>query len=109
MVAITTLTGGAATRVHASGSAVRESVPAEQGGARRETPATIVELSDHARQLVSEAKAMQAALEIFAIANGMPESAESGEGAKGSAADEQQIVIAHDLKANEGLYLVVEA
>jgi len=97
MVAITTLTGLA---LHAGGSAAHPG-PAPAAQTAAETPATIVTLSDRAQQLLAEAKAAQAVADIFALANGV---AADGAGAPRSATT--QVLIAHDVATNEGLYLL---
>jgi hypothetical protein len=95
MVAITTLTGIA---LHTGGSAAHPSpVPAPEKAATK-TPATLVTLSDRAQQLLAEAKAAQMVGDIFALANGV---AASGEGNT-----KTQALIAHDLQANAGLYIL---
>lgn len=106
MVAITRPAGTAT--LYAGGSAARQgAVPAsgptpansETDGAE---PATIVTLSDRAKQLMSEAEAAQAVLDIFAVTNGMaPKGA--GEGSKTAT---PQTLIAHDVSSNQGLYIV---
>jgi hypothetical protein len=96
MVAITTLTG---YPLHTGGSAAHPSPAPAAKETAAETPATIVTLSDRAQQLVAEAKAAQAVGDIFALANGV---ATRGQGA----AAKTQAVIAHDLKTNEGLYIL---
>lgn len=95
MVAITTLTGLA---LHTGGSAARESAPVvKHDGAHAGQPATIVTLSDRAQQLVAEAKAADAVADIFAIANGVV----TREGRA-----KTQSLIAHDVQANQGLYII---
>lgn len=95
MVAITTLTGLA---LHTGGSATRESAPVvKDKGAPAEQPATIVTLSDRAQQLIAEANAADAVADIFAIANGVVMRERRAK---------TQSLIAHDVQANQGLYIV---
>lgn len=97
MVAITTLTAYSQS-LHTGGSAARESAPVvRNNGAHAEQPATIVTLSDRAQQLVAEANAADAVADIFAIANGIV----TREGRA-----KTQSLIAHDVEANQGLYIV---
>jgi hypothetical protein len=99
MVAITTLTAYSPS-LHTGGSAVRQSAaPAQADAGDAETPATIVTLSDRAQQLVAEANAAQLVGDIFALANGV---AKSGEGGPAK----PRVLVAHDVQANEGLYIV---
>lgn len=102
MVAITTLTSGYAPRLHAGGSATQETTPSSTGSAQPDAPATVVTLSDRAQMLVAEARAAQAVGDIFAIANGVAQ----GDASNASKAARTQVVVAHDLAANEGLYIV---
>lgn len=96
MVAVTTLTGYPVP-LHTGGSAARQSADAKTDSSS-ESPATIVTLSDRAQQFVAEANAAQAAADIFAIANGV---VRGGEGV-----DRPQVLVAHDVATNEGLYIV---
>lgn len=103
MVAITTLTSGYAPRLHAGGSATQQTTPSNAGSsAQPDAPATVVTLSDRAQMLVAEARAAQAVGDIFAIANGVAQ----GDASNASKAARTQVVVAHDLTANEGLYIV---
>ena len=103
MVAITPLTAIGSLQVHTGGSAAHQSASVNANGApEADAPATIVTLSDHAQMLVAEAKAAQLAADLFAIANGV---AARGEGDAPQSA-KTQIVVAHDVQANEGLYIV---
>jgi hypothetical protein len=104
MVAITPPAGTAA--LYAGGAALRQSAgpdqPTPDKAADASEPATIVTLSDRAKQLMAEAKAAQAVFDIFAVTNGM---APSGEGDR-PAAEKPHTLIAHDVSANQGLYIV---
>ena len=107
MVAITRPPGTAT--LYAGGSAIRQgTVPASRPTpTSSETtdgtePATIVTLSDRAKQLMSEAEAAQAVLDIFAVTNGTaPRSTDDG-----SKAPTPQTLITHDVSSNQGLYIV---
>jgi hypothetical protein len=100
MVAITTLTGLA---LHTGGSAARDSAPVVKNkGAHAEQPATIVTLSDRAQQLIAEANAAQKVADIFSLANGV---AARGTGDAAQPA-KTRVLLAHDVQANEGLYIV---
>jgi hypothetical protein len=102
MVAITTLTAYSPS-LHTGGSAAQQSAPANAGKTEQpDAPATVVTLSDHAQMLVAEANAAQLAADLFAIANGVAARGESD--APGPAST--QVVVAHDVQANEGLYIV---
>jgi hypothetical protein len=96
MVAITTLTG---TTLHTGGSAAHPSPAPAAKEAAAETPATIVTLSDRAQQLVAEANAARLVGDIFALANGV---AATGEGGPAKS----RVLVAHDVAANQGLYLL---
>jgi hypothetical protein len=106
MVAIT-VPAGTAT-LYAGGSAMRREAAAPSGPMQNNSkgddnePATIVTLSDRAKQLMSEAEAAQAVLDVFAVTNGM---APKGAG-EGSKAATPQTLIAHDVSSNQGLYIV---
>lgn len=102
MVAITTLTAYSPS-LHTGGSAAQHSAPPRADkGERSDAPATIVTLSDQAQMLVAEAKAAQAVGDIFAIANGMAQSQDAA-GAQGA---KPQVIVAHDVQTNEGLYIL---
>lgn len=103
MVAITTLASGYAPQLHTGGSATQQTGPSNAGSsAQPDAPATVVTLSDHAQMLVAEANAADAVADIFAIANGVAQS-DAGNASK---AAKTQVVVAHDLASNEGLYIV---
>ncbi len=106
MVAITTLTNVYAPRLHTGGSAARETPPVThdtgaQADTQADTPAAVVTLSDQAQMLIAEAKAAEAVADIFAIANGVARSAETV-----PPAARPQALIAHDVQANAGLYIL---
>jgi len=95
MVAITTLTG---VRLHTGGSAAHPSPAPAAGKAAADAPATIVTLSNRAQLLLAEAQAAQMVGDIFALANGVA--------AARDAPATTRALIAHDVQANEGLYIL---
>jgi hypothetical protein len=106
MVAITPPAGTAA--LYAGGSAMHQGAAPSPDQAPADSkadavePATIVTLSERAKQLMSEAKAAQAVIDIFAVTNGMaPDGADARSGPQSP-----QTLIAHDVSANQGLYIV---
>lgn len=94
---------GQAPAIHTGGSAGHPDVatPREREESPSAPPATIVTLSDRAKQLVDDAKAAQAVLDILAATNGVVRE----EGGKAPSSPEPQVVIAHDAATNEGLYV----
>lgn len=102
MVTITTPVGHP-TAIHTGGSAghpdvtaTRESEPGSSTSA-----ATIVTLSDRAKQLVADVEAAQAVLDILAMTNGVARDGDS----KAPQSSAPQVLIAHDATSNEGLYI----
>jgi hypothetical protein len=94
MVAITTFNG---LRVHTGGSAALAMSAPATGKDVPPSPATIVTVSDRARQLLAEAKAAQMVGDIFALANGVTACRDAAK---------PEVMIAHDVQTNAGLYIV---
>lgn len=101
MVAITTLTAYSPS-LHTGGSATHQSAPSSTDKGKSDAPATVVTLSDQAQMLVAEAKAAQAVGDIFAIANSVTQTRDVA----GAQSAKPQVIVAHDIQTNEGLYIV---
>jgi|GEM_PF-2326197 len=102
MVTITAPAGHKSV-IHTGGRAGHPDVATtrESEDSAASSAATIVTLSDRAKQFVEDAKAAQAVLDILAATNGVVRE----EDGKAPSSPAPQVLIAHDAATNQGLYI----